>query len=410
MTAKLFLFTSLSLLTLQYSIAQPGKGNTKAKSTTQKELRKEAVIYSENDLKKFEEEWRQDSIRAEEEWKIQWIKDSLQLVKEANETRNTIYRVYRKKLNPKDSLNYVDEKTHELFRNTANPAIDEVINTINKNFKRPLQRARAVYYWISCNIRYDWDGLKNDSVKYNYDIEKDALQTFKTRKGVCEHFSGLYQYMASKCGVETIKITGKGKILPYVTVDKNRSNHAWNAIKIDNNWKLLDVTWASKEDSIADNFWFDTPPEKFIHTHYPEDSSLQFLKRKISIDEFAQWPVINQYFFLSKARVTIPALGFYANTTGLFQLEMKNNKNYLVEVMITKVTAKNENWLSGNEPWQRTQLNIKQDKVTNAAVYETYLPGKGAWWIKVNFYEKLNYEFMPQVEFPACMIFRAACL
>jgi hypothetical protein len=406
MTATKFLLTLTLLLPVQLCLAQPVNDKS-----TRKELKKEAVINSEEDLKKFMEEWRMDSIKLMKEWKDQWIKDSLKFVKQADETVKQIEKIYQERWNPADSLKYIDDKTKRLFISGDSKTLDEVIVTINTNFTKPLHKARAVFWWIATSIQYDWDAYTSGQIKTTWDYKKDALQTFEERKGVCDHYSSLFQYMSEQCGLETIKISGHSKIWPDGRVNTSRTDHAWNAIKVNNDWKLMDVTWASDEDSTMEYFWFDTPPEKFVYSHLPEDTAYQFLKKKITLNEYAQMPIINKYLFLSKAPVTIPALGYFANTSGVFQLDMKgNSKKYRVEVLITKMTASNERRFTGNETWQKIPVSTVRDAVKDAAVYQTVVPGKGSWWIKVNLFEKLNYEFLSEIEFPSCMIFQVTYL
>ena len=406
MTATKILFILTLLLPVQICLAQPVKDKS-----TRKELKKQAVINSEEDLKKFQEEWRMDSIKLMKEWKDQWLVDSLKLVKQANETIDQIEKIYQGKWNPPDSLKYIDDKTKVLFNSGNSKTLNEVIAVINKNFTKPVHKARAVFYWIANNISYDWDAYTSGLIKTSWDYKKDALQTFGDRKGVCDHYSSLFQYMLEQCGLEAMKISGYSKIWPDARVNTLRTDHAWNAVKINGNWKLMDVTWASEDDGDMEYFWFDTPPEKFIYSHLPSDTAYQFLKNKITLNEYALMPIINKYLFLSKAPVTIPTLGYFANTSGVFQLEIKNNsKNYRVEVQITKMTSNNERRFTGDENWQKIPLSTLRDAEKDAAVYQTVVPGKGSWWIKVNLFEKLNYDFLPEIEFPSCMIFQVTYL
>jgi hypothetical protein len=53
--------------------------------------------------------------------------------------------------------------------------------------------------------------------------------------------------------------------------------HAWNAVKIEGSWRLVDVTWASQVTGVREGF-FMVPPEQFIETHYPSHSDWQLLK------------------------------------------------------------------------------------------------------------------------------------
>jgi len=408
MTATKSLFTFLLLVTIHCCAAQPTTDTSK--KTTQKSLKKEAVINSEEDLKKFMEEWRQDSIKMMNEWKKQFTLDSIKLVEDANKDIALAEKTYQEKWNPADSLKYIDYKVKLLF-NSASTSLDDVISVINKNFTKPMHKARAVFNWIATHIEYDWDAYSSGKINTTWDYKKDALQTFKTGKGVCDHYSSLFQYMAEQCGLEVKKISGHSKIWPDAKVNTSRTDHAWNAVKINGKWKLMDVTWASEKNDEMEYFWFDTPPEKFIYSHFPSDTAYQFLKNKISLEEFAQWPIISKYLFASKANITVPASGYYANNSGLFELEIKSaSSKYKAEIEVCRVTETNEKRFTGKENWQKIPASVLTNSSNDAGVYKTILPGKGAWWIKVNLLEKTNLRFLPEVEFPSCMILQVSYL
>lgn len=316
--------------------------------------------------------------------------------------------MYRDKWYPRDSLSFIDDQADKIFKEIQDSSFQSLITTINSQFKTPLHKARVIFYWIAKNINYDWNGLMSNSVKYNYNFEKDAIQAFQTKKGVCEHFSSLYQYMAGLCGVESVKLTGYSKTLPYTKVSMTETDHAWNAVKINNRWRLLDVTWASKRDSTVESYWFDTPPEQFIYSHLPIDSEFQLIKKKLILKDFATMPIVGNMLFLSKAAIDIPFLGYYVNNTGLFQLVMKNNnKKYRIQISITPYNIHNEKRFAGTEEWRSMPVLIKKNNVNNNTIYQGHLTQKGYWWIKVDIFEKLSDKDIGEIKFPSCMIFQA---
>lgn len=82
-----------------------------------------------------------------------------------------------------------------------------------------------------------------------------------------------------------------------------KSNHAWNAVLINEVWYLLDATWNSgsldgrnfkKEYSAAYLF---LEPERMIYTHFPETPGHQILPVPFSPEEFSQLPFYRGQFF-----------------------------------------------------------------------------------------------------------------
>ena len=82
----------------------------------------------------------------------------------------------------------------------------------------------------------------------------------------------------------------------------NESNHEYNAVKLNNQWYPIDLTWGAghlKDKKFVksyNEFYFMTNPELLIKTHFPEDDKWQLTKRKYTFEEFLKWPHIKHYF------------------------------------------------------------------------------------------------------------------
>ena len=74
------------------------------------------------------------------------------------------------------------------------------------------------------------------------------------------------------------------------------SDHAWNAVKIDGEWKLIDLAWAAgivdsgtgRFKQVFNDAYFFTDPEKFFHNHFPENKKWLLVNK--SPAEFANQP------------------------------------------------------------------------------------------------------------------------
>lgn len=80
----------------------------------------------------------------------------------------------------------------------------------------------------------------------------------------CEGYAKAFNLLAGKLGLESVVITG--------TTDKGE-NHAWNQVKIDNEWYNIDVTWADT-DVIGEmrQMYFLCSDADFSKTHYADDT------------------------------------------------------------------------------------------------------------------------------------------
>ena len=72
-----------------------------------------------------------------------------------------------------------------------------------------------------------------------------------------------------------------------------KSDHAWNAVKINGEWKLIDTTWAAGYIDDKKNFkvktsdyYFFTPADQFVLAHFPLDNKWQLLEKPATLNQF----------------------------------------------------------------------------------------------------------------------------
>ena len=84
----------------------------------------------------------------------------------------------------------------------------------------------------------------------------------------------------------------------YVELESDSDfSHAWNAIKLNGRWILIDTTWGTSLDENVSDFYFDMDPERAIITHYPKKSSWQLLKEPLSLKAFNESKFIKPIWF-----------------------------------------------------------------------------------------------------------------
>jgi len=157
---------------------------------------------------------------------------------------------------------------------------------INSNYRTEENKLRAVFIWITENIQYDIENMYT----YNQDLANSIDKTLKTRKGVCQNYTGLFQDIASKVGVKSYVVFGYTK--DYAQVNYNP--HSWCVAQIDSSWYMFDPTWGA--GSTADSKFikklndgcYKMLPKKSIKTHMPFDPLWQFLDYPITNNEFCQ--------------------------------------------------------------------------------------------------------------------------
>jgi len=151
--------------------------------------------------------------------------------------------------------------------------------------------AELIFYWIADNISYDFQACETG----NYGSQS-AVETIIYKKAVCAGYARLFYELSTRSGLECEIVLGHAKGLGYQIGEEWDVNHAWNAVKINEEWRLVDVTWGSGGGRISDNRYdfvkrlkpkyLFANPEEFILKHLPEDSKWQLLKTPISKEDY----------------------------------------------------------------------------------------------------------------------------
>ncbi len=182
-------------------------------------------------------------------------------------------------------------------------SIESLAKYFSAKASNDYEKARLIYSWIAKNINYDDDGYNTGN--YN---DCTANTVFKTKRAVCEGYSNLYASIAEKCGLEVKVISGYAKGYSYKIGQKFlKTNHAWNSVKIDGDWKLLDVTWGEGYGKNVDgklksvkkytDYWFCTDPHEFIFKHLPQKPADQLIDQPISKLEYELLPEVDEDIF-----------------------------------------------------------------------------------------------------------------
>ena len=199
-----------------------------------------------------------------------------------------------------------------------------------KPAKNDLEKARAIYRWISSHIEYDARSYFSNSY-----TPTDSENVFVSRRSVCDGYANLYESLAKVAGLEAVKISGYAKGYGYNAggVLDSRPNHAWNAVKLNQKWYLVDSTWGAgylENQSFMrrfENHYFLTPPGQFIYDHLPEESRWQLLDKPVSRDEYAALPYLRPDFFKNGLQLISHPSGQISSTEQLLFTLGVNQRN-----------------------------------------------------------------------------------
>lgn len=213
---------------------------------------------------------------------------------------------------------------------------DKLVEFINKEFSKEDEKARAVFKWVTTNIKYDvvlsetMDYKTINAFSYKTEKEKEIKEkkfkydlvnnTMISKMAVCHGYAALVESLCLKLGLEAKTILGNLKTDPSQIGElSGLINHAWNVVKIDNNWEFIDATLGAGYISSKTNLfkyyfnqsYFCTNPERFFLNHYPsEEKWLLVSKNK---NDFEQLPIFFGTYFENNYQIVKPIEGLYSS-------------------------------------------------------------------------------------------------
>lgn len=225
--------------------------------------------------------------------------------------------------------------------------VENLAEQIAKDFTSDIDKARAAFFWLTQNIRYNLKELYNPrkrSYHFRYSSEeeknrklqaiKDQLisDTFRFKTGVCEEYAQSFKKICDLLQIEAEVIKGYVRneaseigILPKTT------NHAWNAVNINGKWLVLDATWAAGHEFKGkwirefNPYFFNISTDKIFKTHYPEDALWVLRFGRMSLADFYQQPIYTNTFLAMKADLVSPKKGIISlNESEYIKLKFTN--------------------------------------------------------------------------------------
>jgi len=207
---------------------------------------------------------------------------------------------------------------------------EALASQIQKDFRSDRERVRAIYTWLATNIRYDMDEYLNGErlIKFKYRTQQELREkqqaireysitnTLNDNMAVCEGFAQTFKKVCELMGIRSLFIEGHSKVgVNDIGRNPTIGDHAWNAVKIDNQWHLVDVTWASGSANgnvwkqQFNDFYFFTKPEDFVKNHLPSTPGLSFSNSEPSKKAFFAAPIYSRGYFRANLALLSPLSG-----------------------------------------------------------------------------------------------------
>ncbi|XP_067669742.1 uncharacterized protein [Haliotis asinina] len=200
---------------------------------------------------------------------------------------------------PPEAFAHIDEYVLK-----APDSIQSSVAFLAQYLSRPAQnnmeKVRAFFRWIANNIRYDTNILRKGKCG-----PQDADSVLRYKRAVCAGFSSLFLALCREVKIPCKVVSGIAKgygFDPEVKITEDTdTNHAWNIVFVNGDWRPIEVTWGAgyigdkfKYVKQFNEFHFLTDPVDFVVKHFPyidkdHDKShcYQLLATPLTIEEYS---------------------------------------------------------------------------------------------------------------------------
>ncbi|WP_075344153.1 transglutaminase domain-containing protein [Tenacibaculum agarivorans] len=232
-----------------------------------------------------------------------------------------------------------ERQIEEKVRNYSSVnSVQELYETIDENFNGDVEKLKAMYTWFTLHITYEYTTQSTLSTPESiiYFSEEDLARKVKKRnrelvektiqrkRGICENIALSIQEMCELFGFEHELIEGHVKDdTEDIGVIPKFKNHVWNAVKIQNEWIVLDATFGIDYDQklfrpTCNYTYFDISTEKLRLSHYPNSQKWRDIMEIPSIIDFSKKPMFWNVFLNSDAKLVSPIQGELKHKNKIF--------------------------------------------------------------------------------------------
>lgn len=128
---------------------------------------------------------------------------------------------------------YLRTTAEVTVNDAARPSVTQIVNSAVAQCR---QQTNGSEYNMALWL-HDWT---LDKLEYDHSLNWCSAESGLTRhQGTCESYQRIYSKLLDAAGIANGRITGNG--------------HTWNAVKIDDKWCQMDLTW----DDTSDNWYGD---------------------------------------------------------------------------------------------------------------------------------------------------------
>jgi hypothetical protein len=193
---------------------------------------------------------------------------------------------------------YVPVDRHALQApKSAEGSVAELAAYLSSAHKPDALKVRAIYRWMTDRIGFHPEG--GEAEKPGDVTPEKVLQA---RLATAEGYAVLFKALCAEAKIEAKLIRGYAKTPDGKPGEPLKSNHVWNAVRLDGQWHLVDVARsageikAKKWQKSFQPYYFFTPPERLVFSHFPEKTKDQLVLVPVKEATFRQRLVVPDGF------------------------------------------------------------------------------------------------------------------
>ncbi|KAK6442023.1 hypothetical protein LTR95_001735 [Oleoguttula sp. CCFEE 5521] len=210
------------------------------------------------------------------------------------------------------------------FINSIPPMINAAAlaqSYICRPHRSDVARLRAIFTWVAERVTWEED----------YEGHSDSRRVVQTKRGCSNEIAMLVRDMCNAVGLHAEVVQGFLKSPGESTTidDLAQSNHYWNAVIVDGEWRMLDCALASPTNpkralyssasaQVAEPWYFLARPSEICYTHIPTLATQQHIVPPIDIDVLLALPCTGPAYFRHSVELT----DFSTSALHLENLEM----------------------------------------------------------------------------------------
>ena len=187
---------------------------------------------------------------------------------DSGDNENYLIDAYSSKEEVEEALQEIQNARNEILSNKTGDTYKDV---------------KMVHDYLVSNLDYD----SGAGESHTYDIYGALVN----HKCVCEGYAKAFKYLLNVLNIESTLVIGKG------TNSRGESeNHAWNYVKIDENWYAVDVTWddpiiiGGGTSNEIQYKYFLKGSNVFDNDHFPTgvftENGKEFIYPELSVEEY----------------------------------------------------------------------------------------------------------------------------